>query len=153
MRGLRLAVMTILLAVAALAASAGSATAAGAGFHTFVVALSPQAPNDEGSGLAVVRINPTSDEVCYTINVAGIGAPTEPAGGLGAAHIHDVATGQIFVDLDTDWMQTGLDRFTTIGCTTASGASLDAVLANPAAYFVNVHTVEFPGGALTGVIG
>jgi CHRD domain len=153
MRRLRLALLASMLAIASMTASAGATGAATAGFQTFVVQLSPQAPNTEGSGLAVVRINPATDEVCYVITVSGIGAPTEPAGGLGAAHIHDVATRGIFVDLETSWRQTGADRFMTIGCTAASSESLDAILADPSAYFVNIHTTEFPGGALTGLLG
>ena len=30
------------------------------------------------------------------------------------------------------------------------GFTVAAILSNPAAYYVNIHTVEFPGGALSG---
>ena len=82
----------------------------------------------------------------------GIGAPTEPASGLGAAHIHDVATGGIFVDLETAWRATGANRFMSIGCAVGASANVDAVLAAPDAYYVNIHTTAFPGGALTGTL-
>jgi hypothetical protein len=149
----RLILATIALTMSALLSSVGAVVAAPGGFMAFVVELEPQAPNQSGSGFAVIRINPATGEVCHVITVAGIGEPTEPAGGLGAAHIHDFATGGIFVDLDTEWRATGLDRYTTIGCTTATSESLLALLANPDAYYVNVHTVAFPGGALTGPLG
>jgi hypothetical protein len=144
--------LAIVLAVVALFTAVGT-IAASSGFRTFVVPLEPQAPNDEGSGIAVVRLNPTTHEVCYLITVEGIGVPTEPAAGLGAAHIHDFATGGIFIDLETAWMQTGVDRFTTAGCVTADGTRIDAILADPGAYYVNIHTVMFPAGALIGALG
>jgi hypothetical protein len=150
MRVLRL-VTSLLLALAMSVALAG--TVAAQGFHTFVVPLAPQAPNTEGSGLAIVRVNASTDTVCYVITVSGIGEPTEPAGGLGAAHIHDLATGGIFVDLETDWQASGSDRFRTIGCTEATGASVDALLADPSGYYVNIHTSAFPGGAIRGSLG
>lgn len=150
MRGPRL-VASLLLALVLSMALAG--TVAAQGFQTFVVPLAPQAPNTEGSGLAIVRVNATTGTVCYRITVSGIGEPTEPAGGLGAAHIHDVATGGIFVDLETDWQASGNNRFRTIGCIDASDASVDALLANPSGYYVNIHTTAFPGGAVRGSLG
>jgi hypothetical protein len=144
-------VATIVLALAAMLMTAGAVAAQG--FRTFVVELEPQAPNTEGSGRAIVRVNASTDTVCYVIRVAGIGAPTEPAGGLGAAHIHDLASGGIFVDLETAWRATGADRFTTIGCTEASSEAVDALIADPAAYYVNIHTTAFPGGAIRGPLG
>lgn len=148
----RLVLATVVLAVAALLLSFGTVAGAAGGFRTFVVGLEPQAPNEEGSGVAVIRLSPMTGEVCHLITVQGIGEPTEPQGGLGAAHIHDFATGGIFIDLDTEWMATGLDRYTTVGCTSATTPTLEAVLANPDAYYVNVHTTLFPGGALTGAL-
>jgi hypothetical protein len=153
MRTRRLILATIALTMVALLSSVGAVAAAPGGFTTFAVQLEPQAPNEDGSGVAVVRVNPTTGEVCHVITVSGIGEPTEPAGGLGAAHIHDFATGGIFVDLDTEWRAAGLDRYLSIECTTATSASLMALLANPDAYYVNVHTVAFPGGALSGPLG
>ena len=155
MRAAKIIALTALLAlVAPLPAAAVVSQNA---VQTFVVHLEPQGENDEGSGVAVIRINPTTDEVCYVITVEGIGQPTEPLGsGLGAAHLHAVASGGVFIDLnilDTDWMKTGLDRYTVIGCTDAPSADIDAVLANPSAYFVNIHTAAFPGGAISGVLG
>jgi hypothetical protein len=128
-----------------------SATLVGAvGGRTFVIPLSGADP--EGTGTAVIRVNPGTQEVCYTINVSGIGTPTEPAAGLGAAHIHDVATGGIFVDLETNWTATATG-FMTSGCTTADREDLIALLLDPSAYYVNIHTTEFPTGAIQGSLG
>lgn len=149
----RMLLVAAALALGAIVSTTGLVAGQSQGFQTFVVDLEPQAPNTEGSGLAVIRINEATAEVCYLITVTGIGEPTEPAAGLGAAHIHDFATRGIFVDLETDWMATGNDRNTTIGCAAADPERLAAILADPSAFFVNIHTVAFPGGALTGALG
>jgi hypothetical protein len=128
----------------------GAAAVLGVGGRTFVVHLSGGGAGDpDGRGLAIVRVNPGTEEVCYTITVENIGEPTEPGLGLGAAHIHDSATGGIFVDLETNWTATATG-FMTTGCTEADRESLVALLRDPSAYYVNVHTAEFPAGAIRG---
>jgi hypothetical protein len=72
------------------------------------------------------------------LSVRGIGTPT-------AAHIHLVATGAIVVGLSpvfTNGVASGSVS------TTADVAA--AIVANPSAYYVNVHTAEFPAGAIRG---
>jgi hypothetical protein len=151
MRVFHLAVRPTFLALAVLLLSATVTIAVGG--RPFVVPLAPQAGGDlDGSGLAALRMNPGTGEVCYTIQVSGIGEPTEPAAGLGAAHIHDVATGGIFVDLVTNWQPSG-DGFATTGCASADRAQILAIFHDPSAYYVNIHTTEFPGGAIRGELG
>jgi LPXTG-motif cell wall-anchored protein len=36
------------------------------------------------------------------------------------------------------------------GCTTADAAVVKAIMANPAGYYVNVHSPQFPKGAIRG---
>lgn len=152
MRAFHLAVRPASLAVAALLLSATAVVAVGG--RSFVVPLTGGAGLDpDGSGLAMLRVNAGQQMVCYTITVTGIGEPTEPAGsGLGAAHIHDWATGGIFVDLATNWTATATG-FSTTGCTEADRASLLALFQDPSGYYVNIHTVEFPVGAIQGDLG
>jgi hypothetical protein len=141
---------TVLLVFVVLGVSAGIVAARTV--ETFVVTLSGQNGGDpDGSGTAVIRLDTRTGQVCYTITVRGIGVPTEPAGGLGAAHIHAFATGGIFVDLETNWVGQN-NAFTTTGCVDATSAQLSALLAAPDDYYVNIHTVEFPGGALSGAL-
>ena len=143
-------VRSIALALAVMLLSATAVTAAG---RPFAAPLAPQAGGDaDGSGLALLTMNPGTAEVCYTITVENIGVPTEPAGGLGAAHIHDEATGGIFVDLATSWTASN-GGFMTTGCTTTDREALIAIFQDPSAYYVNIHTVEFPGGAIRGQLG
>lgn len=140
---------SILMAALVLAASVTLVSAAAG--QIFVVKLTPSGDPD-GRGIAVIRLDPANDRVCYTINVRRIGVPTEPAAGLGAAHIHDFATGGIFVDLETNWVG-GAKASTTTGCAEATEAQLTALATSPSAYYVNIHTVQAPGGAIQGTLG
>jgi hypothetical protein len=150
MHSFSLALRSILMALVALLL--GATVAIGAG-RPFVVPLAPQAGGDaDGSGLAVLTMNPGTGQVCYTITVENIGVPTEPAAGLGAAHIHDEATGGIFIDLETNWTASD-GGFTTSGCTATDREHILAIFMDPSAYYVNIHTVDFPGGAIRGELG
>jgi hypothetical protein len=145
-----LAMRSVGLALGALLLSATAVTAAG---RPFAVPLAPQTGGDpDGSGFALLTMNPGTGEVCYTITVENIGEPTEPAGGLGAAHIHDEATGGIFVDLATNWTASN-GGFMTTGCTTTDRDALIAIFQDPSAYYVNIHTADFPAGAIRGQLG
>ena len=89
----------------------------------------------DGSGTASLTINPGTREVCWTIEVTGVAPIT-------AAHIHvapSTAPGQIVVHLNS-----------TSGCTEVSRRLALAIITDPSSYYVNVHNLEFPTGALRG---
>jgi hypothetical protein len=142
----------VVLAVVLAAFGAGS-SAAVAEVKVFTVQLSPSGDTD-GSGVAIVRVNSDQDLVCYSIVVRNISAPTEPAAGLGSAHIHGPlpATG-IAIDLDADFMATGTDTYIARDCVSGNSATIDALLANPELFYVNVHNAAFPAGAVEGSLG
>jgi hypothetical protein len=97
--------------------------------------------DEDGSGTATITIDPDTGEVCYDLSVDGIGPAT-------ASHIHVGAEGEsgdVVVPLDAD----GFDG-TSSACVDASDADLDAIIADPAGYYVNIHTEEFPAGAIRG---
>lgn len=102
-------------------------------------------PGDvDGSGRAEITIIDATDNVCWDINVRNIAPAT-------AAHIHRGApgvAGPVVVMLETP----GADG-TAKGCTSAPGALADEIEANPGAFYVNVHTAEFPAGAIRGQLG
>ena len=98
-------------------------------------------PGDpDGTGSAMVTLNPGQGEVCFELAVEGI-APAV------AAHIHvgaaDVA-GPVVVGLVPP------SNGTSGGCAEADRALVRAILRDPGAYYVNVHNAEYPAGALRG---
>lgn len=114
-----------------------------AGAETFTATLSGAnevgggAPN--GAGLAVVTVNGT--QVSYTILVSGFDTPT-------AAHIHAGAAGangNIVVDFAP-----AFTAGTASGTINSDTATVSAILANPAGFYVNVHSGQFPNGAVRG---
>ncbi len=99
-------------------------------------------PGDpDGSGTAVVRVNPAGGELCWTLNVRGIDPAT-------AAHIHRGpagTSGPPVVPL-TNPDSNGRSE----GCSAVTQA-LGAEIANRSYdFYVNVHTAAFPAGAIRG---
>lgn len=95
-----------------------------------------------GTGTATVRLRAGQGQVCFTFDVQNL---TLPAVG---AHIHRGAAGSsgpIVVDLAAPG-SSGASR----GCVGASRATVAAMLAAPAQYYVNVHTTDFQAGAIRG---
>ena len=104
-----------------------------------------------GSGAALVAIVLLPDRalVCYALRVVGVNST--------AAHIHTFAAttiggqtfpaGGIVVPLKTP-NAAGL----ALGCTSVARAIGAAILANPQNFYVNVHSVAFPGGQIQGTL-
>jgi hypothetical protein len=143
-----LLVLTVIAAVAVTASTTGAATIAST---TFTSALS----GPGGTGTAVVKVNP-GGKICYLIDVTLTtpgDMPQEPAPGLGNAHIHYLSTGGIAVDLETTFEALGDGMFVASGCVRADRDLVRDILLNPDQYYVNIHTVAFPGGAVSGSLG
>ena len=102
----------------------------------------PNPGDPDGSGTSTVRLGASASEVCFEIQVSGITLPAA------AAHIHRGArgvAGPIVVPL------TAPDaNGTASGCTNADAGLLGEINANPADFYVNVHTSDFPAGAVRG---
>ncbi len=93
-----------------------------------------------GSGRAVVAFNEATGGVCFNLDLFNV------QGTVGAAHIHEGAAGvNGGVVVDLDWPTNG-----TEGCVSSTTAQVDAILADPSGYYVNVHTNLFPAGAVRG---
>jgi hypothetical protein len=145
-------IAALLALVSLLAAASPAAAVEEADTVVFAVPLSGVDP--EGAGIAVLRLDQATGELCYEIVVRGIGEPTEPQPGLGSAHIHLRATGGIAVHLEADFVQAGeADVFVASNCVQVDAETLEAILADPSAFYVNIHTMEFPGGAIEGTLG
>ena len=102
-------------------------------------------PGDpDGSGTATFRMIRGSAVICFQLNVHGI---TLPATG---AHIHQGAAGvagPIVVPLTAPGASG-----TATGCVNSTRALVGAILDNPAGFYANVHTTDYPAGAIRGQI-
>ena len=93
-----------------------------------------------GEGRITVVVDPPKGTACYIMNVGALE-------GVTAAHIHiggPGETGRPVVPLDTP------DGGTSGGCAPVAPELSAALLANPGGYYVNVHTRQFPNGAIRG---
>jgi glucose/arabinose dehydrogenase len=101
-------------------------------------------PGDpEGRGESHVYLNSEQGEVCFVIVATDLTTPTT------AAHIHvgeeDVA-GDVVVPLAPPD-----EGGASAGCVSGvEGSLIDDIVDNPSGYYVNVHTEEFPAGAVRG---
>lgn len=91
-------------------------------------------------GTAKVDINSDTNQVCYELTPSGLSeAPT-------AGHIHTGAkgaSGGVYIDFAVP--TNGLKN-----CITSEAEKVTAVMANPAGYYVNIHTASFAAGAIRG---
>jgi hypothetical protein len=133
------------LVLAAAAGLAGSASAQEGGrplsAHMTGAAEKPNPGDPDGAGHATFRVNVGQNQVCYELSVEKIAAAT-------MAHIHKApatAAGPPVVTLATP----GADGKAK-ACATADQAVVKDILQNPDAYYVNVHTADFPAGAVRG---
>jgi hypothetical protein len=131
-----------LLAVVAAPANAGT------GRHSRVKVLATiltgenetAAGDADGIGVAVLRFRPATGQICYLIAVARLDTVV-------AAHIHRApagTNGPVIVPLTAPVSGVVKD------CATADPALAAEIVANPAGFYVNVHTDVFPGGAVRG---
>lgn len=129
MKRFAMLLLVLALAPATLLAQSYSAILSGA-------AEVPGPGDTDGAGLAVVTIDGTT--LRYTVWTQSIGAAT-------AAHIHAGAAGVSGAPVVT------LDHNTLgNGSVMVSSEIADQLRANPSGYYVNVHTGEFPNGAIRG---
>lgn len=128
---IRSSLALLLLAVATPAIAAPTTLVA-----TLNGASEPEGGDPKGSGSFTVEIDAEAGDVCYTLAVKGIGAVT-------AAHIHTGAAGANGPPAVT--IAVAEDE-----CVAAEPAVLRPIVADPAGFYVNVHTAAFPKGAVRG---
>lgn len=112
------------------------------GVHTYRVKLSGTAETPHGAprgkGRAVIALHGSS-KVCWRFTrLAGFTSAT-------VAHIHrgaPGAAGAVVVPLST------AAKLHHRGCVTAPAAVIKAIEQNPAGYYVNIHSKQYPGGAV-----
>ncbi|MEO6351260.1 MAG: CHRD domain-containing protein [Candidatus Limnocylindrales bacterium] len=101
-------------------------------------------PGDpDGTGTARLTLNQGQGQICFTITVQNITLPAT------AAHIHPGTAGTANPPIVSLAPPDATGN--SSGCATGvSKALVKAIRQNPAAYYVNVHTTDFPGGAVRG---
>ena len=96
-------------------------------------------PGDrDGRGVATVTLYPDRGLLCLSLTVSGIAPVT-------SVHLHQATgsgVGPLASLVPTDIL--------VPGCVPADGRVLDDLVRKPSHYYVEVHNVEFPGGALRG---
>ena len=98
-----------------------------------------------GTGTAQVRLRAGEGRLCFSFSA--ITNTTLPAT---AAHIHIGAAGtepanNIVVTLTAPDADGNVE-----GCVNVARSLVSAILANPSGFYVNVHTTDFPDGAIRG---
>jgi hypothetical protein len=103
-------------------------------------------PGDpDGTGSASVTIDTANSQVCYTLFVQNLTLPAA------AAHIHRGTAGEggdVVVPFDIVPDATG----NAVSCVAVDAALLSEIAQNPAGFYVNVHTSDFPDGAVRGQV-
>ena len=138
------ATMTIALA-SALTITGAIAAPAGEGGRKFETNLTgavevPGPGDPDGSGTAILRVNPGQLRICYELTVENIAPAT-------AAHIHEAeagAAGPVVVPLEAP---TDGD---SAACATVTRQLALEIIKDPHEYYVNVHNAEFEPGAVRG---
>jgi len=134
--------LALTAALGLLAALALSGTALAA--ETILTAdLAGSAETDEdGTGSALITLDPDAGTACWELTVEGIEPATQ-------SHIHvgaEGVSGDVVVPLDVDGFEGSSE-----GCVEAQDADLlQTIIDDQSGYYVNVHTADFPAGAIRG---
>jgi hypothetical protein len=106
------------------------------------VAEVPGPGDEDGTGIGLVTLDFTAGTVCFDVAVANITLPAD------AMHIHIGAPGEsgdVVVPAPGAPDANGVFR----GCTEDVDMSLmEDIVSNPTGYYLNVHTSDFPAGAV-----
>jgi hypothetical protein len=105
-------------------------------------AEAPTAGEPVGTGTATVRVRRGQGQLCYSMQARNITLPAA------AAHVHRGGTGEagpVVIPLRAP-DASGV----AAGCTTVSRTLVGQILGNRQGYYLNVHTTDFPGGAVRG---
>ncbi len=127
------------------AADTGSASTAGNVSYSTGLSGANEVPaaDPDGTGTAAVTLDMANTQVCYTLAVQNIALPAT------MAHIHRGAVGVSGPPVVTfDVLPDASGNATS--CVKVDSALLQEIAGNPAGFYVNVHTSEFPDGAVRG---
>jgi predicted small secreted protein len=116
------------------------------GGRVFNVTMVGEAESPAGdpvaTGTATVRLRAGQGQVCYKIAASNLGGPAV------ASHIHKGDTG-VAGPVVIPFTTPGADG-KSAGCAGVARTLVAQILADPGSFYVNVHTGEFPAGAIRG---
>lgn len=165
--------LPVLAAFALLAAACGSSSTSPSTSSptkpTFTAALSPAnevppvtGPEATGSGTATITFDTTTNAsgqitaatVTFVVNLSGF----PPGTPINIAHIHQGASNCVCPVVVSTGLTSGTVNLTTgSGSFTQAGINVtadlaSAILANPSAFYFNVHSTQNPSGVARGVL-
>ena len=114
----------------------------GAAFDLSGSAEVPGPGDPDGSGRAEIEIEPGSEELCYSLVV-------EKVDGVTAAHVHEGEPGMagpvaVTLGAPTDG--------SSEGCVATTSSTLDGIREGTRSFYVNIHSADYPDGAVRGQI-
>lgn len=131
---------TMMAGAAAIGLALAPTLAAATELHAMLKGAEETAGGDpDGAGEFKAEVDADSGDFCYTLGADKIAKPV-------AAHIHEGAAGTDGPPVITISV-TGMD---SDDCVAAEPDLLKAIMANPAGYYANVHTGDYPKGAVRG---
>jgi hypothetical protein len=112
--------------------------------------VAPNVGDPDATGTASITINGTTGQVCVNVSTADMGDTVGVDGPMTAMHIHTGAAGvngPIFIDFaPPSGTVTAIAK-----CVTTTPANAQAVIADPAGHYLNVHAAApYAGGAIRG---
>lgn len=97
----------------------------------------------EGTGTAQVEINSDENQICYEISLEGVE-------NVRAAHIHSGKSGEAGAVLVSLEYPEGEDQGADKCVDGVSESDLEDIAEEPANFYVNVHSEQYPDGAVRG---
>jgi CHRD domain len=127
------------------ASTESSSSQSGGAWNKFIARMNGEAevPSGDADANGTASIRTRGSEVCYDLRWSGLDAT--------AGHIHKAAAGKngpIVVNFFAEDAALAADKKS--GCAKADSEVVAAINAKPANYYVNIHTAEFPKGAIRG---
>ena len=96
----------------------------------------------DGAAHFTVELDPATNDFCYALWTEKVGKPT-------MAHLHEGvagADGPVLFAIEVTGKANDM-------CIAIDQAKLEPIVAKPETYYVNVHTADFPAGAVRGQLG